>query len=88
MRGVYIRNCCLVLYAILVFARYFEVLDCLIHCSDQKELTKSIALGFVSVTIPISVYHSFDHWLAFCRPDLQSQVIRIIWLVNYLILID
>ncbi|KAJ1400619.1 organic solute transporter subunit alpha/Transmembrane protein, partial [Ochromonadaceae sp. CCMP2298] len=35
-------------------------------------------------TLPISLYHTWDHLTNFSKPLLQSQVVRIIWLVPML----
>jgi hypothetical protein len=64
----------------LVMAK--NVQRCLDECLDKHVLALSIAVCFVGLTIPVSIYHSVSHLRNFYRPQLQSQVIRIVWMVR------
>lgn len=67
------------LFAIFVVYHTRKLL--LFESSDKHELAIQISLAFSSLTIPVSIYHSFDHLLNFKFPKLQAQIIRIIWMV-------
>lgn len=63
---------------------YFHLLSlkkCLIECRDQHLIAISIAKCCVSLTVPISLFHSYEHLSCFTKPRLQSQIVRIIWMV-------
>lgn len=51
------------------------------HCVDKHRLAQVIAECFVGMTIPISAFHAWEHLTNFVRPRLQSQIVRIIWMV-------
>lgn len=59
-----------------------RVRRCLQECADKHVLAVSIAICFVGLTVPISIYHTWDHLNCFVRPRLQSQIVRIIWMVS------
>ena len=82
LRKTSVKHWAFLIYLLLGCYRYYLVLDCLTNCKNHRDLTISIGLGFVLLTVPISIFHSFEHWVNFRRPELQSQVIRIIWLVR------
>lgn len=48
---------------------------------EKHELATNIAACFCSLTIPISLFHTFEHLNNFRKPKLQAQIIRIIWMV-------
>jgi hypothetical protein len=47
----------------------------------QHTLAKHVSLCFTIITIPLSLYQSYEHLANFWRPRLQVQIIRIIWMV-------
>ena len=51
------------------------------NCVDRHRFAITIAECFVGTTLPISLYHSFEHLRRFVRPSLQSHVVAIIWMV-------
>ena len=54
---------------------------CLVECRDQHVIAMSIAQCCVSLTVPISLYHCYEHLSCFTKPRLQSQIVRIICMV-------
>lgn len=65
------------------FALYqiFRLRFCLYRCTDRHDIAISIASCFVSLTLPISIAHSVEHLSFFVKPNLQSHIVRIIWMV-------
>lgn len=59
----------------------WRVRRCIGNCHDQQIMAISISKCFVFLTVPISVYHTYDHLTNFLKPRLQSQIVRIIWMV-------
>ncbi|CAM9675587.1 unnamed protein product, partial [Ectocarpus fasciculatus] len=53
----------------------------LVECRDQHVIALSIAQCCVSLTVPISLYHCYEHLSCFTKPRLQSQIVRIICMV-------
>jgi hypothetical protein len=49
--------------------------------TDKHRVAIKVALCSVLLTAPLSVFHIFQHLAQFLHPHLQSQVVRIIWMV-------
>ena len=49
--------------------------------TDKHRVAIKVALCSVLLTAPLSVFHIFQHLAHFLHPHLQSQVVRIIWMV-------
>lgn len=60
---------------------YISVRRSLIQGDDQHTLAKSVSTCFTLMTIPISLYQSYEHLSNFHKPLLQTQIIRVIWMV-------
>jgi hypothetical protein len=45
-------------------------------------LANRIARCFCALTVPLSLYHCYEHVSQFVRPRLQSQIVRIILMVT------
>lgn len=58
-----------------------SVRNSLLSGNDKHSLAKCISLYFTIVTIPISIYQTYEHLSNFCKPLLQVQIIRVIWMV-------
>jgi hypothetical protein len=71
------------LYFVLCFFAGLSVRESLIQGDDQHTLAKHISLCFTLITIPISLYQSFEHLSNFYKPLLQVQIIRVIWMVKF-----
>ena len=72
------------LFCIYVFSSVWlalRVRSCMYNCVDKHQLALTIAECFVGITVPISAYHAWEHLTNFVRPRLQSQIVRIIWMV-------
>ena len=69
-------------YAISAIILMMRVKQCLNDCKDKHVLAISIAACCVGLTVPISIYQTMEYLSAFTRPKLQSQVVRIIWMVS------
>ena len=76
-----VRIFLLIIYLLTGVHQYYNVKSCIVNHHNDSQLVVSIAQAFMVMTLPISVYHSFDHWSHFLRPDLQAQAVRIIWMV-------
>lgn len=59
----------------------FSVRTCLDNCLDRHVLAIQISLCFVGITVPISMFHAWEHLQHFVRPNLQAQIVRIIIMV-------
>jgi len=78
----------LIIFIFAVATRFiFRVRHCIEECHDKKILATRISSSFVLLTLPISLYHTYEHLSNFVKPKLQSQIIRIIWIVRFPILI-
>jgi hypothetical protein len=71
----------ILLYITLAVILGMGVRRCLYECKDKKVLAITISSCFVYLTIPISIYHTVEHLKFFMKPKLQSQIVRIVWLV-------
>jgi hypothetical protein len=71
-----------VAYGIAAAVLLYRVRICLLECEDKHVLAITVAAAFVGLTVPVTLYHTLDHLTMFVRPRLQSQVIRIIWIVS------
>lgn len=69
------------LYVISSAFLALRVRSCVYHCADQHILALQISQCFVGMTVPISIYHAWEHLTNFVRPRLQTQIVRIIWIV-------
>ena len=58
-----------------------RIRSCMHNNDDKHRLAQVIAECFVGMTIPISAFHAWEHLTNFVRPRLQSQIVRIIWMV-------
>jgi hypothetical protein len=74
---------CFSLYFLLCLFAGLSVRKSLIHGDDQHTLAKHISSCFTLITIPISVYQSYEHLSNFYKPLLQVQIIRVIWMVDH-----
>lgn len=72
----------LIVYFLIAAASLVRVRVCYYSCEDVHILLGTIAQALVTITIPISLYHVWDHLSNFLDPRLQKQVVRIIWLVS------
>jgi hypothetical protein len=59
----------------------YQVRTCLYECTDKHVLAQSIAVCFFALTVPVSLYQSWEHLNSFVKPKLQTQIVRIIWMV-------
>lgn len=69
-------------YGVTALVLILRVRKCLRECVDKHILAISIAACCVGLTVPISIYHTLEHLNVFARPRLQSQIVRIIWMVS------
>lgn len=70
-----------ILYAVTSLLLILRVRNCLHVCKDKHDLAIEIAQCFFGLTVPISMYHTWEHLSCFVRPLLQSQIVRILWMV-------
>ena len=77
----FFRGCLFGIYIISSACLALRVRSCVYQCVDKHVLALQIAECFVGMTIPISVYHAWEHLTNFVKPRLQSQIVRIIWIV-------
>lgn len=61
-----------------------SALHCIHTCTDLHTQLTAFTLFLVIIAIPISLFHTWDHLTNFRKPKLQSQIVRIAWLVNNL----
>jgi hypothetical protein len=78
----FVLTCCGIAYVLTATYQYYSVKWCMLMCEDKRKETLAIAVALVVLTIPISLFQSFNHWRHFTKPHMQSQVIRIIWMVS------
>lgn len=78
---IFSRGCLFGIYIISSAWLALRVRGCVYHCVDKHLLALQIAECFVGMTIPISAYHAWEHLTNFVKPRLQSQIVRIIWIV-------
>ena len=71
----------IVSYTMAGIYQYYVIKNCIEECDDHN-LTISIGVALVLFTIPVSIFHSYKHWSNFRKPEMQSQVIRILWMVS------
>ena len=74
------------LISILVYISFSYILilrirKCYYECNDKHILATNIAMTFTFMTLPISFYHTLDHISNFIKPKLQSQIVRILWMI-------
>jgi hypothetical protein len=77
-----LKWCLFMLYMITSVTLILRVRSCVRICTDTHYLAIDIALCFFGLTVPISIYHTYEHLSSFARPLLQSQVVRILWMVS------
>ena len=77
----FVRGTIFCLYVITSVYLSLRVRNCMYYCVDKHKLAQVIAECFVGMTLPISAFHAWEHLTNFVRPRLQSQIVRIIWMV-------
>ena len=77
----FVRGTIFCLYVISSVYLSLRVRNCMYYCVDKHKLAQVIAECFVGMTLPISAFHAWEHLTNFVRPRLQSQIVRIIWMV-------
>lgn len=76
-----IRWIAYILYIVSSVFLILRVRNCLHVCAEKNDLAIQIAQCFFGLTVPISIYHTWEHLSFFVRPLLQSQIVRILWMV-------
>jgi len=61
---------------------FISLWKCALNCLDLHSILAELTQCMVIATIPISIFHAWDHLSNFCKPKLQSQIVRIIWMVS------
>ena len=72
---------CLILYIVFSILLCLKIKQCIYNCEDKHILATNIAMTLTFMTLPISFYHTLDHLSNFIKPKLQSQIVRIIWMI-------
>jgi hypothetical protein len=78
----YVKVIILIIYVFNSLYLIYRVRICLSDCTDKRFLAINISVCFVGMTVPISFYHCWEHLNYFVKPKLQSQIVRIIWMVR------
>ena len=73
---IFFLKCIYVIY-------FYSVWRCIHNCIDLHTLLLQVTECMVTISIPISLYHTWDHLTNFRKPKLQSQVVRITWIVSW-----
>jgi hypothetical protein len=69
------------LYAASAALSFMQVRTVFIEDASKRTLAIALAVACVALTIPISVYHTFQHLSHFVDSPLQAQIVRIVWMV-------
>ena len=77
----FLRGFTFAVYVTVALVLIASVRTCLAECVDKHVLAAQIALCFVGLTIPVSLFHVWEHLQHFVRPHLQAQVVRIVFIV-------
>ena len=78
----FVRGTLFCAYVICSAYLALRVRHCMYTCSDKHTLAQQIAECFVGMTLPISAFHAWEHLTNFVRPRLQSQIVRILFMVR------
>lgn len=77
----FVRGFLFCVYIIQSLCLALRVRNCVRNNTDKHQLAIVIAECFVGMTLPISLFHAWEHLTNFVRPRLQSQIVRIIFMV-------